>query len=88
MLLLPALYIGLIVGVGYLLFLHATVNVTPISQMRSWYATVFLCIGPLVIVPTSFLVFHPAKALLFARRSRRCRCERCTWPKNRCFSRR
>lgn len=67
MLLLPALYVGLIVGVGYLLFLHATVNVTPISQMRSWYATVFLYIGPLVI--GVILLFFMVKPL-FARRSR------------------
>src|SRR5258708_7399172 len=52
MLLLPVLYLGFIAGVVYLLYLHATVNVTAISQMRSCYATVFLYVGPLVAAPT------------------------------------
>jgi Zn-dependent protease with chaperone function len=67
MLLLPVIYLGLMAGVVYLLFLHATVNVHATSQMRSWYATVFLYVGPLVV--GAILLFFMVKPL-FARRSR------------------
>jgi Zn-dependent protease with chaperone function len=67
MLVLPALYLGLVAAVAYLLYLHATLNVAVIGATRHWAALFFLYIGPLVVgVVLLFFMVKP----LFARRSR------------------
>jgi Zn-dependent protease with chaperone function len=67
MLLLPALYLGILTAVAYLLYFHATVHLAVITTMRNWWALFFLYIGPLVI--GAILLFFMVKPL-FARRSR------------------
>jgi Zn-dependent protease with chaperone function len=67
MLVLPALYLALIAGIGYLLYYHATTDLAPVTAMRNWWALLFLYIGPLVV--GAVLLFFMVKPL-FARRSR------------------
>lgn len=68
MLILPALYILLLIGIAYLLFFHATSNGAAIFRVRHWAAILFLYIGPLLI--GVILLFFMVKPL-FARRSRK-----------------
>jgi predicted Zn finger-like uncharacterized protein len=67
MLLLPALYVALIAAVGYLLFYHATENLTEVARARSMWAIVLVYCGPLIA--GSVLLFFLIKPL-FAPRSR------------------
>jgi Zn-dependent protease with chaperone function len=67
LLVLPALYLALVAGVGCLLYYHATVNVALIHTLRSTWGILFLYVGPLVV--GAILLFFMVKPL-FARRSR------------------
>src|SRR5262245_6540464 len=67
MLVLPALYLALVAAVAYLLYYHATTHLAVVGAMRSWWALLFLYIGPLVV--GAILLFFLVKPL-FARRSR------------------
>jgi Zn-dependent protease with chaperone function len=64
---LPVLYLGVIAGVGYLLFVHTTQNLASIARSHSMWAIVFLYAGP--IIAGCILLFFLCKPL-FARRSR------------------
>jgi Zn-dependent protease with chaperone function len=64
---LPILYLGVIAGVGYLLFLHATQNLATIARSHSVWAIIFAYGGP--IIAGGILLFFLCKPL-FARRSR------------------
>src|SRR5262249_46772959 len=46
---LPAIYVGLIVAIGYLLYLHAAVSLPAILAIKHWYAILLLYAGPLII---------------------------------------
>jgi Zn-dependent protease with chaperone function len=48
MLLLPILYIGLIGGVAFLIYYHATANLGAIKSIRSPWAMIFAYAGPLI----------------------------------------
>jgi Zn-dependent protease with chaperone function len=64
---LPAFYLALVAGIAYLVYSHATVNLARVGEIRSWWATVFLYAGPLIIgVVLLFFMIKP----LFARRAR------------------
>jgi hypothetical protein len=64
---LPSLYLGLVVGIGYLLYFHATVNLARISETRSLWLLVFFGVGPLIV--GVILLFFMVKPL-FAPRAR------------------
>ena len=66
-LVLPALYLALVTAVAYLLYYHATANLSEVVAMRHWTAIVFLYVGPLIV--GAILLFFMVKPL-FARRSR------------------
>ncbi len=46
MVVLPLLYLGLVAGVIYLLYWHATANLGPLKSTHSFRAIVFLYAGP------------------------------------------
>jgi Zn-dependent protease with chaperone function len=64
---LPVLYLALVAAIAWLLYYHATVNLTAVAAMRNWWALFFMYIGPLVI--GVILLFFMVKPL-FAGRSR------------------
>jgi Zn-dependent protease with chaperone function len=67
MLILPALYLGMIAGIAYMLFLHATTSLGSGSPIRGIWSLFFLYVGPLVA--GVILLFFMVKPI-FARRSR------------------
>lgn len=67
MVLMPLIYLGMIVGIGYLLFYHATVNLESVTRSHSILALIFLYVAPLIAgVVLLFFMVKP----LFASRSR------------------
>jgi|SRR5579883_510520 len=67
MVLMPLIYLGMIVEIGYLIFYHATVNLDSITHSHSILALIFLYVAPLIAgVVLLFFMVKP----LFASRSR------------------
>lgn len=67
MLVLPAIYLALVGAVAYLVYFHATHNLSAIAGLHSTWALLFLYLGPLVV--GAILLFFMVKPLV-ARRSR------------------
>ncbi len=66
MLLLPLIYLGLITGVVYLLYYHATENIELLQRLTSGRAAIFVYLAPMVV--GSLLVLFMIKPL-FVRRA-------------------
>ncbi|MGW8208645.1 MAG: M48 family metallopeptidase, partial [Syntrophobacteria bacterium] len=67
MLLLPLIYLGLITGVVYLLYYHATENIELLQRLTSGRVAIFVYLAPMVV--GSLLVLFMIKPL-FVRRAR------------------
>lgn len=49
MVLLPLIYMGMIVGVGFLVYFHATENLSIFSASTAWWLNLLIYVGPMIV---------------------------------------